>query len=134
VTTASRAAGRAEGERRKHAALDTLAARREALVLRGRRALLRLLDHPTATADAVRAAVQLPSGISPRLFGAVPGPLAAAGIIRAVGYAATARAVAHVRPLTVWALVDADAARRWLAAHPDTTDAAPAAEPPGCLY
>ena len=57
---------RAEGECRKAAALDLLAARREATIRRAHRALLRaLLESGAATADGVRAAVELPSGINP---------------------------------------------------------------------
>ena len=114
-----------EGERRKGEVLDMLAARREVYVNRGRRALLeRLLSASTATADAVRDAVELRDGVDPKCFGAVPGPLVRSGIIRRVGFAPTCRAVGHARPVTVWELVDSDAACRWLAAHPDTQDPA----------
>ncbi len=55
-----------EGERRKRDALAMLDARRQVYVNRGRRALLRrLLDAGSATADDVRAAVELPAGIGP---------------------------------------------------------------------
>jgi len=82
--------GRADGERRRDAALDLLAARRDVYVLRGRRALLAvLLGNGTATADDVRAAVELPAGIGPKLFGAVPKALLAAGAIAADGYGKT---------------------------------------------
>jgi hypothetical protein len=112
-----------EGERRKRDALALLAARRAAIVRRGRRALLsRLLDGATATADDVRAVVELPPGVRPVAMGAVPGPLALAGIIRRTGYASTRRAEAHARPVTVWALADRAAALDWLAAHPDEPD------------
>jgi hypothetical protein len=112
-----------EGERRKRAALDLLAARRAAIVRRGRRALLaRLLAVGTATADDVRDAVPLPPGVRPVALGAVPGPLALAGVIRGVGYAATRRAEAHARPVTVWTLADRGAALDWLAANSDPPD------------
>lgn len=110
----------AEGERRKADALALLAARRELVVRRAQRALLRaLLESGTATADDVRAAVELPPDIDPKVFGAVPGSLARAGIIRRVGYAETCRPAAHARPVSVWTLADRDAAARWLADHPD---------------
>jgi hypothetical protein len=116
-----------EGERRKCAALDLLAARRAVYVRRGRRALLtRLLCAGTATADDVRDAAQLPPGIRPVALGAVPGPLALAGIIHAAGYATTRRAEAHARPVTVWALADRAAALAWLAAPPELPEPEPA--------
>lgn len=107
------------GERHKLAAHAVLEARRDALVLRGRRALLSaLLERGAATADDVRDAVPLPAGTDPKCFGPVPGLLARAGIIRAAGYAPTTRAEGHARPVTVWALASADAARNWLRLHP----------------
>jgi hypothetical protein len=114
------AAGLAEGERRRAAALAALAERRAALVRRAQRALLRqLLDTGEATADDVRAAVPLPDGIGPRCYGAVPLPLADAGIIRHAGYRPTRRPAGHARPIAVWALADRDAARAWLSTHPE---------------
>src|SRR5262245_9514763 len=116
-------AGRLEGEQRKLAAHRLLEARREVFVRRGRRALLlQLLDTGSATADAVRAAVQLPPGLNPKLFGAVPGPLAVAGLIRATGFSRTARPEGHARPVTIWVLTDRLAALDWLAANPDLPD------------
>ena len=79
----TRRPGRLEGECRKLEALALLEARRRVYVRRGRRALLaRLLAMGTATADDVRTAVELPQGVNPKLFGAVPGPLAETGIIK----------------------------------------------------
>ena len=98
--------GEAEGERRKLDALSLLAAHRETVIRRAQRALLTiLLESETATADDVRDAVELPPGIGPKCFGAVPLPLARAGIIQAHGYAKTRRPVGHARPLTVWSPV-----------------------------
>ena len=112
-----------EGEHRKTVALHLLEAQRARLVLRGRRALLlHLLEHGTGTIDHVRAVVAIPPGVNPVAIGAVPGALAAAKIIRRETFAATGRATAHARPVTVWALADADAARNWLAAHPDVPE------------
>src|SRR5262249_45353410 len=98
-------------------------ARRRVYVRRGRRALLaRLLAAGTATADDVRAAVELPPGLNPTLFGTVPGQLAEAGIIRAAGFVPTARPQGHARPVQLWQLTDRTAAVAWLAAHPHLPD------------
>lgn len=113
-----------DGEARKWAAHHLLACTRERVVRRARRALLmHLLAHGTATADDVRAVVELPPGLNPKAFGAVPGPLAEAGIIRAAGFAKTARATGRARPVTVWRLADAAAATVWLLANPELPDA-----------
>jgi hypothetical protein len=118
--------GRTEGLRRKEGALSLLAATRKALIRRGCRALLsHLLDHGTATADAVRHLVTLPAGIGPKVFGAVPGPLLDSGLIRAAGYTPSERPEAHARPVTVWALADRATALAWLAAHPAETEPEP---------
>lgn len=115
-----------EGEARKGAAHRLLEAHRARLLRRGRRALLlHLLEHGTGTIDHVRAAVPVPPGVNPVAIGAVPGALAAAKIITRKNFTATERATAHARPVTVWALVDPDAARRWLAANPDLPDPEP---------
>src|SRR5262245_30239321 len=113
----------AAGEARRDAALALLRQRRAALVRRGQRALLRqLLTVGSATADDVRAAVELPLDIDPRCMGAVPGELADAGIIAPGGYVRTARPVGHARPVLRWQLADRAAALAWLAAHPDMAD------------
>ena len=118
--------GEREGERRKRDKLAMLEAQREVFVNRGRRALLgRLLAAGTATADDVMAAVTLPAEIDPRCFGAVPGPLAKAGIIRFVEFVKSARPQRHGSYIQRWALVDRDEALRWLAMNPDRPDPAP---------
>lgn len=112
--------GEAEGERRKQDAFATLTATREAVIRRAQRALLTtLLETGLATADDVRELVELPPGVGPKCFGAAPGPLARAKIIRADGFAKTCRPVGHARHVTVWALADGEKAMRWLADHPD---------------
>jgi hypothetical protein len=112
-----------EGERRKRKALTLLEARRRVYVRRGRRALLsQLLASGTATADDVRAAVELPRGIGPRCYGAVPTALAKAGLIRAVGYRPSERPEAHGRPVTIWQLADRGGALAWLRDHPDAPE------------
>jgi hypothetical protein len=120
-------AGRHEGERRKDAAHALLAAHRGLIVRRAQRHICQtLLDGaPTVTADDVRAAVELPPGIGPKLFGAAPAPLAKAGIIEPLGFTRTARPEAHARPLTVWGLRDRGKALDWLRDHPDRDDPPP---------
>jgi hypothetical protein len=119
----SPAAGLLEGERRKLSAHALLQAHRRVYVRRGRRALLlRLLDAGTATADDVRAAVELPPALNPTCFGSVPGRLAEAGIIRPAGFVRTKRPEGHARPVQLWQLADRAAALAWLAAHPDLPD------------
>jgi hypothetical protein len=120
TSTLNRAAGQAEGGRRRDEALRLLRDRRAVYIRRGQRALLlALLDGGTATADAVRAAVELPPDIDPRCLGAVPHALAEAGIVARSGYAPSARPERHASILAVWALADRDAALRWLADHPE---------------
>jgi hypothetical protein len=125
--TLSSPEGRAEGERRRDAALALLAERRAAVVRRGQRALLtRLLDTGTATADDVRAAVELPPGVDPRLVGAAVRSLVVEGIIRSTGRTRSARPAAHARWVDLWAASDRDTALDWLAAHPPIPDPEPA--------
>ncbi len=115
--------GQTEGEARKQEQLAMLRERRAVYVRRGQRALLgRLLEGGNATADDVRQVVELPPGIDPKLFGAVPGSLARGGIIERAGFVKTARPTAHARPVTLWQLRDAAKARQWLAVHPDIVD------------
>jgi hypothetical protein len=113
-----------EGEAIKAQKLAALEARREVYVLRGRRALLRaMLDGDgTATADDVRATVDLPAGMDPRCLGTVPGRLGYDRIIRPAGRIRTRRPEAHARWIDRWALADQAAALRWLADHPDLPD------------
>jgi hypothetical protein len=107
------------GNTRKQAAHTRLEAQRERYVRLGRRAfLVHLIEHGSATADDTRAVIELPDGINPKLFGAVPGPLARAGIIRRVAFTTTTRAVAHARPVSVWALADEAKAHAWLVENP----------------
>ena len=120
--------GRTEGERRKSEQLDNLEAHREIFVNRGRRALLeKCLRDGIATADDVRA-VELPEGMDPRCFGAVPGPLARAGIIRRADFGKSHRRERNASFISIWELCDAEAARDWLRRHPDIPDPAPPLE------
>jgi hypothetical protein len=109
-----------DGESLKRQAQAILEAHRELLILRARRALLlHLLTHGTGTIDHVRAVVPAPASINPKAFGAVPGPLAVARIIRPTGFTKTTRHLGHARPVIVWELVDYAAAERWLRNHPE---------------
>jgi hypothetical protein len=109
-----------DGEAPKRFALDLLENRREEIVGRARRALLSyLLEHGAGTIDRVRELVPVPPSINPKLFGAVPGPLALSGIIRPAGFTKTTRTAGHARPVTIWELADRAAALKWLATHPD---------------
>jgi hypothetical protein len=117
-------AGRADGERAKASALALLEARREVFILRGRRALLTamLTGDGTATADDVRAAVDLPADMDPRCLGTVPGRLGYDRIIRAAGFVRSGRPQRHASYIQRWALADRAAALRWLADHSDMPD------------
>jgi hypothetical protein len=84
-----------------------------------------LLEQTVATADDVRNKVPLPQGIGPRCYGAVPLPLADAGLIRHAGYTATRRPEAHGRPIALWQLGDRAAALAWLETHPELPDTDP---------
>ncbi len=119
-------AGRGDGEAAKAAALALLEARREVYIRRGRRALLQaMLDGDgTASTDDVRAVVELPPGIDPKLFGTVAYRLVYDRVIRNAGRTKTTRAVAHGRWLELWELADRAAALRWLVDHPDLPDPA----------
>ncbi len=117
------------GTASRDAAIELLEQRRQVYVNRGRRALLlRLLTGETATADDVRAVVELPDAIDPVCLGAVPRALARAGIIRRAGFAPTNRPDAHARPVSIWALVDRGAALEWLQSNPDKPDPMPDGE------
>lgn len=116
----------AEGERRKIRAHSLLEVRRETLIRRARRAMLiALIQDGEATIDDVRKFVPLPDGVNPKVFGAVPGVLAEAGIIKADGVVKSRRPEAHARPVQRWRLADRAAARAWLADHPDLPDPQP---------
>jgi hypothetical protein len=120
-------AGRREGGCRKDAAHALLEARREALVRRGRRALLlQLLCAGTATADDVADLLgPSPADLDPRWLGTVPGALALAGIIKRAGFISSCRPSRHASTLSVWELADRGAALLWLARNPDLPDPEP---------
>ena len=60
--------------------------------------------------------MELPQGVNPKLFGAVPGPLAETGIIKPAGYTPTTRKEGHARPVMLWQLSDRATALDWLEA------------------
>lgn len=115
--------GYAEGERRKGQAHRRHRRRHPDLMLAAQRAMVRhALLNGTVTADDVRRAVPLPAGVHPTVFGAVPGPLAKAGILAGCPeYRPTTRAVGHCRPIRVWRVLNIPAALDWLARHPERT-------------
>lgn len=115
--------GLAEGEQRRDEAFALLADQRAVYVLRGRRALMRaLLENETASADDVRALVDLPPSIDPRCLGSVPVALVRAGIIRAAGFVRSGRPERHASWLQLWELADRAGALKWLAENPDVPD------------
>jgi hypothetical protein len=117
------AAGVAEGESRRDAALQLLPARRAVLVRRVQRAYLaQLLDRGPSTIDAVRAAVPIPAGTDPRLVGAAVRGLAELGLIERAGLSRSARPEAHGRDLPLWGVTARGAALAWLGAHPALPD------------
>ena len=113
-----------ESNSRKMSAFAALEARRDMLILQARRAFLRvlLLGAKIVTADDIRTDLDLPDETDARYLGAVPGPLARAGIIRRTGYRNSTRPEAHARPIATWELADREAALRWLANHPDPNE------------
>lgn len=107
------------GPELKDAALELLEVTRDELITEARHALLaRLMTDGTATIDDVRAAVECPANINPKFFGAVPGVLAKAGIIRNRGFAKTTRKKGHARPVIVWELSDRAGAAAWITSNP----------------
>ena len=108
------------GYDRKRRSLDLLKETRAAIIRRGQRFLVqRILANDVASIDDVRAVIDIPSGVNFKCLGAVPGTLARAGIIERVGYRTTDRPEAHARPISVWRLLDREAAERWLRDHPE---------------
>ncbi len=128
MSSGEREEGQQKGERRKDAAHALLEARRHVCIRQARRALLcKLLTAGKATADDVAESIGPGiDGIDPRWRGAVPKPLALAGIINDTGLAVkSSRPEAHARRLTVWELADRAAALAWLAHNPDLPDPDP---------
>jgi hypothetical protein len=110
--------GLAANELAKSQALDHLRARR-GIFVRGQRALLNLLlDQDSDTIDDARDLVEVPDGINPKLFDAVPGPVVEAVRIAAAVHVRSRRRKARARPALRWLLVDVGAALDWLTDHP----------------
>jgi hypothetical protein len=106
------------GKKLRDAVLDVLRIRRAELIRQCSVAAIHFaIRCGEVSADEVRAFVEIPSDISPKLVGVVFKDLADAGILRRVGYRASTRAVAHARPLSVWELESAAAAQDWLDSH-----------------
>jgi hypothetical protein len=115
-----------EGQQRRDQALTLLESRRAVFIRRARRAFLgRLLCAGSATADDVREAVELPPGVNPNLFGAVPTLFARLGIVRFHEFDTSRRPARHAGVNRVWRLADAGAAADWLDENPDLPDPEP---------
>jgi len=113
----------ADGERRKLAAHKVLRVRHPGRIRAAQVAFLKiLLQRGAVTVDDVRAALELGDGERALWLGAAVGELRRAGIIARRGFVESRRAVAHARPISVWQLGDADAARRWLRANAERPD------------
>ncbi len=105
-----------EGEARRDAALGTLRVHRAALIRKFTAAALRfVLAGGEVCADDVRGEIPIPADVSPKCVGVVFRDLSDLGILRRAGYRASARPIAHARPLSVWTLADRDAAVAHLA-------------------
>lgn len=115
------------GDDLRKAALALLQAARASLIRKGQRALIsRLLTGSVdADADIVRTLVPLPSGIDPRVFGQVTAGLSEAGIIKSNGMRPSRRPECHGRKIEIWILGSVDAARQWMACHPEIPDPRP---------
>lgn len=111
------------GEKRRDAALAALVARRPGLVRAVQRAAVRLAaGGGEVTADDLRAAVPLPPGVHPAVFGAAVRGLATAGVLVRVGYRHSKRPESHARPVAVWRAADPGRLLAWLVTHPETSD------------
>ncbi len=110
----------AKGERLRDQAFQHLQMHRPLLIRRIQREFLQhLLEHGADTSDAVRAQVEIPPGVDPRLVGAAVGRLSTAKLIVSVGRAKSRRPEAHARTLDRWSVADEMRARHWLLAHPE---------------
>ncbi len=110
-----------EGERLRNEAFDLFRRHRPALVRRLQRAFLQhILDHGPSTSDALRALVEIPPGVDPRIVGYAVRTLSFDfGLTRRVNSAKTRRKIAHRRDLQVWDTLDAVKAHSWLQSNPD---------------
>jgi hypothetical protein len=105
-----------DGETLRDEAMLTLYVHHGHKVLHAQRMFVGLLlERGQATVDDLHAALgQLADG-NPRRLGAAMHGLRRAGLIRRLAFVETGRRVAHARPVSVWQLANADAARAWLA-------------------
>ena len=93
--------------------------RRAEYVRSARRVLVDILlcrsDWPAvASMDDVRRFHPVPRDMDPRVLAGVPGVLHRAGLIAPIWHCQTRRPAGHGRWLTVWSLVDRDAAKAWM--------------------
>jgi hypothetical protein len=109
-----------EGESLRDHALNRLHVRRPALVRHMMCAFLQYLrDYGADTSDALRALIEIPSGVDPRVTGAAVRGLAKQGLILSIGRRKSRRGVAHARQLDLWAIADDATACAWLSKQPD---------------
>jgi len=112
--------GRGAHTARQRVALLLAEIRRQALVRKVQRALLRrLLDAYSATLDEAADLAGLTPDVGQRWRAAAPLMLVRAGLIRSVGYVRSVRPRRHSSPVTLWTLGDREAAESWLAEHVD---------------
>lgn len=126
TTATTKRTDQATGDDRRDGVLELVESRSKLYVLRGRRALLiRLLDVGVGTAHDVYEAVTLPVDVDPHCFGAVPTPLARAGIIQYRRHVKTRRAERNASRISEWELADRAAAVAWLRENPEIPDEPP---------
>lgn len=105
---------------RLDAAMDTLQQRREWLILMDQRDLVALaMTRDVVSIDDTHG--RDAAGVRGKYRGAVIRGLLRAGVLRPVGYAPSRVPSSHCRPVLQLTLADPEAARRWLAEHPEPT-------------
>jgi hypothetical protein len=114
------------GEAGKAHAFGLFEAHGEAFLRRARREFLRhILAAPDGLATVEEIRGRVPAPRNPKAWGPVASQLATLGIIERAAYKKTVRAEAHARPVSLWRLVDPEAARAWIAAHEEPAPACP---------
>ena len=108
-----------DAKRRKEQALTNHETNRKAILLKARHVFIQhLLQSGESTADHIREVIELPPDINPSCLGAVPAPLARAGIVQRGGYVVSRRKESHARTLSLWQLLDRAKAQQWLDDNP----------------
>lgn len=110
--------GLVEGKRRRDEALARLREHRATIIRKLQIAAIHVsLETGTVCADDVRALVDIPPGMSPKVVGSAFRELADDGLLSHIGSRPSKRPLAHARPIKVWRLADAAAASAFLTAH-----------------